>query len=210
MNETMTIQELAEVAGCSEKTVRKVLKQSFPNLTKNGKVTKLSKEQAFDLIAKLPKRNLVGDLGKSSKVPRNNVQGDQVKTITQTVIETLVEMGIITKPTLPKSNLVALPTLDTRSEINKIIRRYSEATKTPAQILWNQLYTDALYRMHRNYKLLAENRGISAIQACAEDGRLDELLAIANNLFDPNRLKLTNSFVQELEEMKIPFRGDSL
>lgn len=74
--QTMTIKELAEVAGCSIKTVRRVIKDTYPGLTINGKIAKLTKEQCFDIMSKLPKRNDLGqNLGQMSKVALANVQG---------------------------------------------------------------------------------------------------------------------------------------
>jgi hypothetical protein len=199
MSETMTVKELAQVAGCSDRTVRRIIKEFFPNIISNGRTTRIKKDIAIDVMAKLPKSNDVDEPGQPGQIKR---KGDQVKTIAQTVIETLVEMGIISKP-IPTKQSVALPAMDERAEINKIVREYSAATKVPIQNLWNQLYHEALYRMHRNYKLLAEHKKITAIQVCADDNRLDELLAIAKHLFDIHKLKLNDSFLQDLEGMKI-------
>lgn len=67
----MTIKELAQTAGCSQKTVRLLTKAMFPDLIQNGVKTTYSKEQAFDIMSGLPKKNLV----QMSKQPRTNVQG---------------------------------------------------------------------------------------------------------------------------------------
>lgn len=67
----MTIKELAITAGCNEKTVRRIGKELFPLTTKNGVKTDYDKSQCFDIMQKLPKKNLV----QMSELPSQNVQG---------------------------------------------------------------------------------------------------------------------------------------
>ncbi len=67
----MTVKELAEVAGCNEKTVIRLTKDLFPGLIRNGVKTLYSKDQAFDIMSGLPKKNLV----QMSEQPIQNVQG---------------------------------------------------------------------------------------------------------------------------------------
>lgn len=67
----MTARELAEVAGCNERTVRRVGKELFPSNFRKGVKTIFEKDQCFDIMAKLPKRNLV----QMSEAPGTNVRG---------------------------------------------------------------------------------------------------------------------------------------
>ena len=69
----MTIIELAETAGCNEKTVRRIGKELHPNNFRRGVKTTFTKEQCFDIMAELPKRNMVGQM---SEQHRTNVRTD--------------------------------------------------------------------------------------------------------------------------------------
>lgn len=66
----MTVKELAEVAGCNEKTVRKIGRELFPLEFRNGVRTVFAKSQCFDIMSKLPKKNLV----QMSEQPSQNVK----------------------------------------------------------------------------------------------------------------------------------------
>jgi uncharacterized protein YceH (UPF0502 family) len=56
---TMTVRELAQVAGCGEKTVRDKVKAMFPEKVRNGKKTCLSEKEAFRVMAGIRKKGFV-------------------------------------------------------------------------------------------------------------------------------------------------------
>lgn len=55
----MTVKDLAKVAGVSIETIRRTAKGMFPSLLKRGKKTLFTKDQCFDIIQKVPKKNMV-------------------------------------------------------------------------------------------------------------------------------------------------------
>jgi len=73
-NKTMTIKELANVAGCNQKTVRVLAKKLFPELLKKGIQTQFTNDQAIGLMIKLPKKNFV----QKSQQPITKVQGNKI------------------------------------------------------------------------------------------------------------------------------------
>ncbi|MDA3939810.1 MAG: hypothetical protein PF693_10935 [Spirochaetia bacterium] len=55
----MTVRELSEIAGVSDETIRRTGKKLFPGEIKNGIKTDFNKEQCFDIMKTVPKKNLV-------------------------------------------------------------------------------------------------------------------------------------------------------
>ena len=57
----MTIRQIADIAGCSDNTVRKIANQLYPMVKaeKRGKAKKYEEYQCRDIMSKLPKRNNV-------------------------------------------------------------------------------------------------------------------------------------------------------
>ena len=59
----MTVEELADAAGCSTKTVYRYIKKLMPDILTNGRETRLTEEQALMLMMALPRKHRVTDLG---------------------------------------------------------------------------------------------------------------------------------------------------
>lgn len=53
MSDTMTVKELAEVAGVHPQTVRNQVKQLFPDVSQNGRKTFLTAEQSINIMREL-------------------------------------------------------------------------------------------------------------------------------------------------------------
>lgn len=181
----MTIKQIAEVAGCSLKTVRRTIKDNFPDLTKNGKMTKLTKEQAFDIMAKLPKRNLVsGNLGQMSEVTRTNVQGlesriDRLEAKFDKLLDLMIAKELANKP---EPKLIA-PKLEPKDEIRKIINSYTNHIGNQYRDNWNLLYQECYYRLGKNFRTLAQNRSVKPMDVIVEEGFAPDVLLVARDLF---------------------------
>lgn len=122
----MTVRELAETAGCSQKTVRSITKELFPNLIKNGKATIFNKEQAFDIMLKLPKKNLI----QMSKQPLITGKGDKLDRL-ESMVEQLC--GAVTQLITNKPQQIEFVqdyySILAYSNINNIKLSFSEAIK---------------------------------------------------------------------------------
>lgn len=68
IDDSMTVIELAKVAGCARNTVMATVKRLFPELVQNGKETRIGQKAALKIMAQLPKRNMVQE-------PNQNVIG---------------------------------------------------------------------------------------------------------------------------------------
>lgn len=64
----MTINELANVAGCNRDTVIDTVKREYPGLVQNGKTTRLNQVQAHHIMNLVPRRgNHINPVEKSSE-----------------------------------------------------------------------------------------------------------------------------------------------
>lgn len=182
IQQTMTIKELATAAGCDHKTVRKVIAEAFPNLTKNGKVTRLTKDQALDIMLKLPKRNdiVLNDSEKNSTV---NMRLDRLESKFNQLIDLLITTQIAKKEE-PKQITAKL---EPKDEIRKIINSYTHHTGTQYRDNWNLLYQECYYRLGKNFRLLAQNRGVKPIDIIIEEGFDMDVLLVSRDLFQLGR-----------------------
>ena len=187
--QTMTIKELAEVAGCDHKTVRKVINEAFPNLTKNGKVTRLTKEQCFDIMSKLPKRNNLGqNIGQMSEVDQG-LKGE-VAELKQSVNGLISVMSRFIESQIPQPKqepLQIAPKLEPKDEIRKIINSYTAFTGSQYRDNWNLLYTECYYRLGKNFRVLAQNRQMKPMDIIVSEGFAPDVLLIARDLFQLGR-----------------------
>lgn len=177
--QTMTIKELAEVAGCNQKTVRVTIKKHYPDLVKNGRATRLTKEECFDIMNFLPKKN---DLGKPRTQNGKVVQGaeDIAKIVSMAVIETLKAMGQIPKekPALPE-----LPPVNYRLELNALVRAYASKNNMIHQFAWSKFYERCLYRLRVNIPVCASNAGMDNLDWAEENGMVESMYVLAKEEF---------------------------
>lgn len=68
----MTVKELADVAGCNERTVRRITADLFPTLMRKGIKTIYTRDQGIDIMNALPKKNMV----QMSEVPETKSISD--------------------------------------------------------------------------------------------------------------------------------------
>jgi transcriptional antiterminator len=77
----MTFQEIADTAGCSERTVRRTIKRIWPTLFTKGTPVINDPEMLRVLISALPKRNIVGQKSGQRSEPFKLPSGAQLREI---------------------------------------------------------------------------------------------------------------------------------
>lgn len=188
--QTMTIKELAEVAGCSTKTINRILKVNFPEMLKKGRTTRFTKAECFDIMAFLPKQN---DLGQPRTSEGKVVQGSDARLdqMQQSINSLIGIMGeFIKSQTAKKEEPKQLPPkLEPRDEIRKIINSYCHHTGTTQNVCWNLLYQECYYTLHRNFRLVGQNRTpkVSGVDIAEEEGFIFDMLLVARNIFQLGR-----------------------
>lgn len=82
-----------------------------------------------------------------------------------------------------KQALLPAPTMDEKSQVNKIVREYAVSVGEPFGKAWADLYRDFGYRTHTNPTASAKNRGMAIIDYIEAEGQLGTLLAIAVDMY---------------------------
>jgi hypothetical protein len=186
---TMTIPDLADTAGCSEKTIRRLIGDTMPGRMVNGKVTRLTQDEARVLMEKLPKRNLVKDLGQMSGLPRPNVQGQDVAALVrETVHAVITELVPVLMAAFRGHEPAARPALPApaplsiRAELRKVVQAGVHAP-SEFKARWDSLYSEYYYRCANNIRLRAKHRDVPVLEYAEDEGLLPSLLSLAYELF---------------------------
>ncbi len=127
--ESMTIKELAQVAGVSTETIRRTSKELFPESLKKGRLTVFSKAQCFDIIQKVPKKNMVNmDLPQPVAQPAQNVEviAQAVAIAMQSVMMPIMEKLLNNQKALPEPTREDSYSLVAYCKINQIKVNRSE------------------------------------------------------------------------------------
>jgi len=182
----MTIREIAETAGCAERTVKRWIAENMPGRMEKGKTTHLSYDEATRLMAALPKKNLVQDLGQLSQVES---QPADLVTIIKAVVQELVPAllsALRGGPTAPaRTALPAPPDLEPRDALRKLVDGYARTQGGgPAyHSAWADLYREFGYRYHRDIARAAKNRGQSVLEYADDEDIIGQLYMIAWQLY---------------------------
>jgi hypothetical protein len=88
----------------------------------------------------------------------------------------------------PANPLVEVPALSLRDQINIAMRRYAMAYSIDYNEAWGQLYRQHYYRYKLDIKTRAKNAEQKTLDWAEQHGHLEQLLAIANMLYN-SRLK---------------------
>jgi len=188
----MTIRELAEAAGCNEKTVRRITTEIFPNKIVNGKVTRFTWSEAHTVMDKLPKKNIVQNVGQMSEVALTNVRGNkndhidafakiaEAMSAIATVVKSIGDrVNVIEQKIEDRQSLLPAPGIDTKNHITKITREYAVRKNIKFPDAYGKLYREFGYRTHTNPCMAAKNRGMTIIEYIESEGQLEILLAVA-------------------------------
>ncbi|HEY9609766.1 hypothetical protein [Allocoleopsis sp.] len=80
--------------------------------------------------------------------------------------------------------IVEPKSLSTRLKINRLVRDYATAHNITFRDTWRLLYTEFRDRYHINLRIRARNNGkLKPLDICEQLGMIEELYAVASNLF---------------------------
>lgn len=181
----MTVSMMADIAGVSPDTIRRKVGELFPGKMEARKRTSFTQEEATKVLAEVRKANFV-----SPELPQDASALPQIAAVVKSLIPAMAEAFRLAlggqPPAPPSPPAIEAPALTPRHELRRLIGRgsrlFSEAVE-PYRAAWNELYTQAYYRMGRNIKYCAENRGKDPLDYAEDEGLLPELVAIAREIF---------------------------
>lgn len=191
----MTIRELAEAAGCNEKTVRRIVNEKMPGKIVNGKVTRFDWTEAHALMKLLPKKNMVDlghNLGQMPEVAPQNTEGSTLsardldlisaivsRTVAMTIQQLDLRLSKIEERVEERQALLPAPQIKPRTHVNQIVRQYADRVGMDFQSAWTDLYREFGYRTNTAPKVAAKKRDMGVLDYLESEGLIETLEAVA-------------------------------
>jgi len=203
----MTVKELAEFCGKTERTIRNWIKNAQgKNFLTNGKKfltngheTDLTIDEVEKILQCSSLSNYtVSILMKNAREKQSaevTTQSAEVSTLTKKDIEMI---SLIVSTTVARTMehlssrvdyienriqerqaLLPPPEIDSRTNITRLVRSYVDRTNIPYSRAWSELYKEFGYRTHTNPVQCAKNRGVSVIDYIEQEGQIELLESIA-------------------------------
>lgn len=189
----MTTREIAEVAGVSNDTVIRKIKELYPEEIKPRKATNLVKTKAIRVMSELRKTGFINPLPQNAEVLPQNAEVDSsltskdieliARVVSMTVAETIKQLDTrmtkIEGKIEQRQALLPAPPIEPREHINMIVRDYSARNKIEFRDVWKELYKQFSYRTNSNPSISAKNRGMTIIDYIESEGMMETLESIA-------------------------------
>ena len=184
----MTTKELAEIAGVSERTIRRIAENEVGYVFENGKAANYSEREAVEIMRLARKKGFI--------TPRQNAEVrtpivdnlEMTSFVSSIVSETIKQLlpyiqnqSLQPVQSIPQRK-TALPPIDPRKELNMIAKEAGYITGNYSEP-WNQIYKHAYYRLGINLRERAKNRGMDTLDYAEAENYIPQLLEIAREIF---------------------------
>jgi hypothetical protein len=190
----MTIKELAEFTGKTEKTIQRWVAKRNDKMTLNkdiialvkGKETNLTIDQVESILnAGSMSKDAVNILMSNARQPKDIIaqptplevslikmveQNNKIMSMMMIKLESMDNSSVFEQP--KQLSLPSAPDIKPRAYLNQLVREYSQLKDVDFQKGWNVLYTEILYRCKENIKVKAKNEGIKPIDYLEREGKL--------------------------------------
>ena len=191
----MTTKQIAEAVGKPERTVKGWATKAGAKLASagaklasagHGKAADWDLDEACLIIEIGLGKNAAALYRENAKRPASTDIVAIVRETVQAMIPAMVE-GIryalgAAQPIAKAPALPAPAPLTPRDELRRVMVAAGAASGDYAGA-WGQLYQEIYYRLHRNVKECAKNRGVSALDYIEDEGMLPAVVAIAREVF---------------------------
>lgn len=192
---TMTMSELSEFLGKSNKTIHRYAKECGV-VAVNGRLTRLNESQVKNITERVFKRvplavqiSIRDTFSNVQGVPATNekVESEYVKRGMDLVFGAIGKLderlSKIESCIEEKQLLLPAPPMKPRDHINKLVREYSHAKGITFTEAWSRLYREFGYRTNTNPTLSAKNRGMTIIDYIESEGQIDTLESVAVEIY---------------------------
>jgi len=189
-NKGMTISELSRVAGCNYDTAKRKATEMFGKIG-SGRQRILTKGQAIELMSSIKKTNFVNiddtikDKSPLQKGQKSLLENDilsNVLELTKSLAEMTRQMSIrmdnIENKISTEPKQIEAPMKTTRQHLRQLVNDYADKANIEYREAWNELYTEAYYRMGINIKGRARNAGVKPIDFAENALMLEDLKLI--------------------------------
>lgn len=184
----MTITQIANTAGCSRDTVKRLVKTMYPEVKapRRGVALELNEDQCINVMDKLPKKNYVGlpSANTPTNIEQNNhvdyeAIGKMIAIAVSSALQPLVNEIKEIKQERTNDLLLPAPQIGDREQLTKLVREYAtNKLDGDFQQAYRELYSQILYRLKTNVKVKAKNEGISRMDYIEREGLLQTCISI--------------------------------
>lgn len=184
----MTTKEIAEAVGKAEKTVRtwafKAAAKSAEAAAKSAEATPThpadwSIEEACAIIEIGLGKNAASLFRENARRSAPSPE-DRISRL-EGLVERLI-LALIPAASTGKQLAIPAAPLATRDELRSIVAKAGQASGD-FRGAWGTLYQEMYYRLHRNVRECAKNRGMDTLDYVEEEGLLPDAVAIAREVF---------------------------
>jgi len=199
----MTIKELIEFTGKSERTVRNWIKKA--NIVRYAETAqRIEIDYTIDEVEEILKagsmsKDAVYILMQNARQAENknplpiiDSNGFNMKLFADMMA---VSMATALKPLYDRlekiegnpTNQLTLPVvsdIEPRAYLNQLVREYAQLKNVAFRKAWNVLYDQILYRCHENIKVKANNEGIKPIDYLERENKILNACSIMKGLID--------------------------
>ena len=182
--QTMTIKELAEVAGCDTSTIQKVAKKLYPEIGGiKGRKMYFDQLQSEKILQNVGKKNFVER--KISEVERkNSVLSTRLDRIESSLDRLTNIVGLLVNHQIEEKKVqVTLPPVNLRLELNAIIRSYASKEGILFPFAWEKFYDRIYQRLSMNARTQAKNENKSVLDWAEDNGYMELLYELAKAEF---------------------------
>jgi hypothetical protein len=173
----MTFIKISEVAGCSERTVRRTAKELWPTRVFSKAGADLTEMDAVKIMEVLPKRNIVS--GKKS----GQMSAEDIGAIVRETVSAMIPAIIAAVKGLPvEQAALPAPAMDSRDELRMVINKAARDSGDYSGT-YHALYAQIYYRLHINVRERAANAKVQPIDILEAEGLIPEAVAIAREIF---------------------------
>ena len=184
----MTTKEIAEAVGKDERTVQRWAKKAGVKMPSAG-VKLASAGHGISADFSLDEACYIIEIGlgkNAASLFRENAIRQATSSEDRIArLEGLVEKLVIALiPAASTGRQLAIPAvpLATRDELRRIVAKAGQASGD-FRGAWGTLYQELYYRLHRNVRECAKNRGVDTLDYIEDEGLLPDAVAIAREVF---------------------------
>ena len=190
----MTFTEIANAAGCSERTVRRYARKTWPERTFKGKFgADLNEGDSVKLMGLIPKRNDVttgqptGQLSGLTDRDReliSMVVAETVKAILPTLQFAQPQRPQLAPAALPAPAQRIIPDIPIRKQLVNLVNEYAAKHEASNfESTWTRLYREFGDRYGINVKARASHKGIKPIDWIDREGLMESLYLVAITVY---------------------------
>jgi len=193
----MTIKELIDFTGKSERTIRNWIKKA--NIVRYAETAqRIEIDYTIDEVEQIlnagsMSKDAVNILMQNARQPKEIAPVDNQMNMMMTFMVKMQEQqqqfmnAVIDRLDKSEPKQLSLPTapdIKPRPYLNQLVREYAKLKNVDFPKAWNVLYDQFLYRCHENIKVKAKNEGIKPIDYMERESKLLTACSIMKGLID--------------------------